>query len=613
MRKFSFKAAAAALLLTAGIMAAPMSHLHADVTTYGTVKVEYVESIDNMQYPSTDKYWGINDFEGYMSFTINEPTMVKTYIKWDGDSTSGCTLEYAKDRGGLDIVGESKELRNSGDHIIHLLDAGTYYVHYKFKSTTQEGMYSVTAAGICVLGQKLGSTEQIPVSSFSSPNTLSEGTAIKGALSVTSPIDYYKVVIKETGTIKISYNFDTFNDFSNSYGAQCVLYDSDKNMLETRQFSTYSSSENVLEKELEKGTYYITLSGAETSTTLKYTFTKKTEEEQIKASYGTAKVSYVTSIDNALYPATSQFTSGKGTEGTRKFTIKKPTIIKAYMTWDTNTFYSVDVWFSRDKNGMDKIGDKVTLSPSEPYIIHLFDKGTYYVNYSLSGGFNLTGEEVTGICLVGQKVKTSEKVAVSSFKEPTLLKSGKKKTGFLSVTAPVDYYKFVLDEESNVTFQFNFATIDGKMPYGGKFTLYSGSKEYISARDFDSYGSENNKFTLHLKKGTYFVTLSGWETYTTLKYSAKSTNVKIKQYKQDNGSVKLYLKSETYFKEILMREGKEAKGTINDYGKWNAYADKCTALDGKTTYVKKNGWYTFRVQDDLENYYIWTVKVTDCK
>ena len=624
-KRFIMRAAAtlmaAALALPAGFMSARPVQAYADTSTGmmdGEVKIEYVESIDNMQYPSTDKYYALYGYHDNMSFTVNEPTMVKTFIKWTDSQVESVKVSYSRDSKGLDVIGDTQEFRESGGFIIHALDAGTYYIHYEFKkNSSDDDVFWVASAGVCILGQKLGSTEDHPISSFSSPNLLSSGKTMKGALTVTSPIDYYKITAPKEGTVRLTFNFETFRDFSSSYGGTVTLYDENKNKLESKNFSSYSSDDNFIEKEVTSGYYYVEMSGMETSTSLTYKFTEKKAEESSKNSTGTVKVEYVGSVDNAQYPATSKFATSKTAKGSYKFTIKKktPTIIKAYIKWDKDIYSGTYAWLSRDKEGMDIIGQQEYLTENMSYIYHLLDPGTYYLNFEHMGGYDAKGDEPTGVCILGQKVKTSEKVYASSFSEPTTIKNKKKYKGFLSLTAPTDYYKFTISSNANVTFTFDFATLNGKAPYSGKFELYSKSQEFIDSKSFSTSGKDDNVFTLHLKKGTYYIVLTGEETYTTVKFTAKSTDVTFKEKANDDGTVTLTYKCPTYFKEVFYRAGKYSKESKEDYSLWSSWADGCYLLESnqKSIKVKKNGTYTFRMLDNLGNIYINTYKVTKCK
>lgn len=624
MRKtFATRVAAvamAALLALPASLSARTVDAHADTSTGmmdGEVKIEYVDSIDNMQYPSTDKYYALYGYHDHMTFTLTEPTMVKTFIKWNDSNVQSVKVSYTRDEKGLDVIGETKEFRDSGNFIIHALDAGTYYVHYEFKKNSgTDDQFWIASAGLCILGQKLESTEDNPISSFNKPNILADGSTMKGALTVTSPIDYYKITVPKEGTVKLTFNFETFRDFGSSYGGTVVLYDSDKTKLVSKNFSSYSSDDNYIEKELKSGYYYVEMSGMETGTSLTYKFTEKKAEQTEKDSTGTVKVEYVGSVDNAQYPATSKFKTSKTAKGSYKFTIKKktPTIVKAYVMWDKSVYTGTYAWLSRDAAGMDIIGKKEYLSESAPYLYHLLDPGTYYVNFEHMGGYDATGAEATGVAILGQKVKSSEKVYASSFSEPTTMKNKKKYKGFLSLTAPADYYKLKLTSASNVTFTFDFATLNGNAPYGGKFELYSGSQEFLYSKSFSTSGASDNKFEMHLKKGTYYIVLSGAETYTTVKYTAKSTDVKFKEKANDNGTVTLTYSCPVYFKEVFYRAGKYSKDSKEDYSVWSSWADGCTLLSGtKSVTVKKNGYYTFRMTDNLGNVYINTYKVTKCK
>lgn len=576
------------------------------------MKIEYVESLDNMQYPSSDKYWTLTDAEGYRKIKVTEPTMVKTLIKWESGIQSA-TLEYVRDPAGLDAIDKKEEVRDSGNGIIHLLDKGVYYVHYKLTSASQDDKDRKVQAGMCILGQKIGSTEKHPVSSFKSANPLKNGKTVKGALSVTAPIDYYKFTIKKDGVVKLTYSFGTFTDMGQMSGGKIELYDVNQAKIASQNYNSSSEGGCAFEKALAAGTYYVSLSGAETSTVISMQFTKKPIDLGPAYSTGKAKVIYTSALDNAHYPNTDQFSSALGTEGWRKFTIKKPTIIKVYMTWDTTAFSRAKIWLSRDDGGIDRIGGLSDLNGTTDYIYHLLDPGTYYVNFQLEGSREANGDEIVGVCILGQKVYTTEEEYASSFKKPTLMTSGKKQRGFLSLTAPVDYYKFTIAEDSNVKFSFDFATLNKVQPYSGAITIYTKSKEFVHSQNYSLGGVEYNEFTLHLKKGTYYITLSGAETYTTVTYKAYSTVPVFKEKTLEDGSVRLSFKCPTYFKEVMMRAAKEAKESVNETMVWNTYDELNCIVRNNSVIVKKNGWYTFRMEDSFGNKYIYTVKVKGVK
>lgn len=610
--KLTFMFALAACVVTLTIS---KTSVHADTNKYlygygEDIELSYVNSVENYLYPESEKYYTVLNMSGSAKFVITEPTIVKTFVKWDASKVKSASVFYSWDEYGLNVIGKTLTLKASGDSLIHLLDAGTYYLNYSFVNAGKSDEFSIASAGICPIGQKTGSNERVAVSSFTNPNYIYSGMTAYGSLSVTAPIDYYRFNVTENGEGSFTYNFDTYTGLESTKGL-ITLYDSNKKMLTSKTFNSTKTEDNVLKYTFVPGEYYVTLNGAETSTTLIYNFLKEAEVEEQKRSVRDITVTYVDEIENALYPSTDKFDVAESLSGAKKITLKKPTIIKAYMTWDTTKIKTANTWLSRDADGIDKIGEDTPFRNSSSYMYHLLDPGTYYFNYEVSPVNNKVESATTGVCVLGQKISSTETNYVSSFTKATKMESGKKQKGFLSVAAPVDYYKIVLDESANVTFTFNFANSPISDIKKGTITLYSKSKEFILNRQFSTKGRAENKFVKFLKKGTYYVSMSGAETYTTLKYKAVPTEIKPSQV--DHGkTVTISFTSKNSFTQILMVKGNVDSAFKANKEVFNKNLKTNTLLNGKSITVSENGTYTFRFEDVYGNLFLKKVTVKGC-
>lgn len=329
-------------------------------------------------------------------------------------------------------------------------------------------------------------------------------------------------------------------------------------------------------------------------------------------------ITYTSSVDNLQYPATNQFTAVTGISGVGKVVINQPTIVKAYMNWDSSEVSSSAIWFSRDVKGIDLVGSQVKLTSEKNYELILLDVGTYYYNYSLKANTSNNSSTyyftTVGVCLVGQVANSTERIYESSKNNPNNISFNKVETGFLSITAPIDYYRFELTEKSIVTVNFNFLELNDINIKDSDCTLKNSMDANIIAQSYSSRGAEYNTFAKILDPGIYYITMKGSTTITSLEVkkvpyiirSTKSTSSYTK------GNVKITLDVPYEYSEILVTKGNIPKAKITDYSTWNTYhSDTTKVLPGKTYTVTANGTYTFRIHDYMDNYSLYTVNVSN--
>lgn len=328
-------------------------------------------------------------------------------------------------------------------------------------------------------------------------------------------------------------------------------------------------------------------------------------------------ITYISSVDNLQYPATSQFVTITGISGVGKVVINEPTIIKAYMNWDSNQVNSAIIWFSRDTRGIDLVGSQATLNASKNYQVILLDRGTYYFNYNLKANtgngnnYNYT-YTTAGVCIVGQIAGSTESVYDSSKNHPNNVEFEKVETGFLSITAPIDYYRFELKEKSIITINFNFLELKDMNLSGSACTLKNSMDANIIEKSYSNQGSEYNTITKILEPGVYYITMKGGTTVTSLLVkkipyvikSSKSTS------RYTKGNVRVSLNIPFDYTEILVTKGNIPKSKMTDYYTWYTYQSDITkVLSDKTHIVTENGTYTFRILDYMGNYSLHTVTI----
>lgn len=228
----------------------------------------YVPDIDNILYPSTSQYYVYDGLQGVGSFTISQPTIIKAYFNWDATTSNSVSGQawFSRDAAGVDAIGSIKKLSKPGDSILIFLDPGTYYIHHLF-SVKNKSDSSFLRIGVALLAEDAKSDESDVASSYSNANILELSKPQRGFLSTIAPIDYYKFTINSKSEVTIGFNFEQTNDVNVSNGV-CTLYDDTNQKILSRSYSTSGSSNNKIIQILEKGTYYISLSGTTCATNI---------------------------------------------------------------------------------------------------------------------------------------------------------------------------------------------------------------------------------------------------------------------------------------------------------------------------------------------------------
>jgi len=620
MRNFVFKVintVLVAVFLISSILSVSPVKIASAETTISDRRIEIVDNIENVQIPKTTTVFVTKESTNTQYFSISGPTAVKVYFSWDTDFVTRMTVWISTDYSGMNIIGNKQYLTSPGQSFITMLDAGTYYLCYDASFTSKT---DYAFANYAIIGERITTTETVPQSSKSKPNELRLSTSTNrninyGFLSVTAPIDYYIFSVDTSSEVTFEFNFKEYNGISLNNAVIKVFNYETEAMLGSQKFNYTMPSANNLKINLEKGIYYVTLSGATTATTLSVTIKpiqneqKDDSSEAIRDKATPIHVTYVDYIDNYQYPETDKFTTVSGIIGVKSFTLTKPTIIKVCMTWDTTAFRSATIWLSQDESGYDIIEAEKTLSKTTSYLFHLLDPGTYYINYKMTGTSN-SAKSKTGICLLGQKVSTNEGTNyASSYENPITLTQNKTYKGFLSVTAPVDYYKLTLDEKSMVTFTYDFAQLNGNSNSNATIRIFNKNNVLLKKQGYASDGADRNKLQMLLDKGTYYISMTGAETTTILKASTEPRTISAKKTIVKNKKVKISLSFAFNPAEIKVIKGYVYDEFINDSITWS----KATTLNGKSYTVSETGYYTFRVKDVYGNYFLKRVNVTSIK
>lgn len=329
---------------------------------------------------------------------------------------------------------------------------------------------------------------------------------------------------------------------------------------------------------------------------------------------------YVPDIDNVLYPSTSQFYMLDSTGGVGEFKINEPTIIKGYFNWDKtmNVKLSGTAWFSRDKEGLDTVGESIKLSKPGDSILTFLDPGTYYLHYYITlknstSSKNTMDKIKFGVAILAENVKSEENIFSSSYTMPNQLKFGESKRGFLSTTSPMDFYRISVKEYSEVMITYNFEKTDDIDLSKAICTLYDKDNQKITSKIFNSAGEGKNTITQMLEQGTYYISLSGATCTTSVKAEAISyvVNTKLNTNKWTNKDIQVLIVHEFESIEELLVNGKVQDSKINDSKIWRVNKGECSEINNSSFIATKNGVYSIRVKDKNKNYILKRIKVSN--
>ncbi len=325
---------------------------------------------------------------------------------------------------------------------------------------------------------------------------------------------------------------------------------------------------------------------------------------------------YVPDIDNVLYPSTSQYYAIDGIKGTAKFEITEPTIVKAYFNWDMTTTKNISgmAWFSSDVNGLDIIGSSVKLSKVGDNTMVFLDPGVYYINHYFNVKDSSTSSFLrVGVALLAENTRSTENLYVSSYYNPNNIKIDEPVRGFLSNSSPIDYYRFVLDEKSQVFIKYNFEQTDDEKVSSGVCTLYDSENQKLSSKNFNSSGADNNILKYMLEPGIYYISLSGAKCATSLEVESNSYEVEITPSTTDVTNEDVTLTVSTGFEpEQILYVPKEITNVkIKDTTIWNTRSKTCFEVELNSFTVTENGTYTVRLRDENNYYVLKTVKVSN--
>ena len=251
-----------------------LSGQEAKASTLRDIPLQVVEDIHNTPYPKmTEKTYYYYNQLSRTEFTIETPGEVRAIFRLDQRSKSSGSAWISTDLEGKDIIGKTSYFEGEETGISWFLDKGTYYMFSTYgEIPSEENKYKVdiTKANVALLFEKARTHELNNTSSFIMPNILKLKETYRGALTNTSPSDYYEFRLLRKASVTINYSFDTLNSINGELG-YCTLYDENELFLMDGAYSPIDRGQQNITCLLEPGTYYVRLNGILGNTTLNVT------------------------------------------------------------------------------------------------------------------------------------------------------------------------------------------------------------------------------------------------------------------------------------------------------------------------------------------------------
>lgn len=334
------------------------------------------------------------------------------------------------------------------------------------------------------------------------------------------------------------------------------------------------------------------------------------------------EVQMVEYIENYLYPRVSDknlYYMFSEQHGVGSFSVDKPSVVKAYYTWDT-TNKAVRVtgtsWFSWDIYGRDVLGTKWNLSAPASSSYVFVDPGTYYINqqFSITNSNTPSGEYI-GITLLIEPITTTETVYETwSPENPNIIDVNTDQYGFLSTNSQHDFYRFTISEYGKVDITFYFYAKGGNKVSQGVCALFNEKDQRLGTYEqkFNTTDYSRNTMTAYLDEGTYIVEMSGCTAPTYLKVGYTSYGITITGATTETRSEDAHITVSTGIDaaEVLVVDKAVSDADKANTSIWNTAVNITSTMKYDAS---SNGDYTVRVKDKTGQYYLksFTIKGID--
>ena len=409
---------------------------------------------------------------------------------------------------------------------------------------------------------------------------------------------WYKFTLTNPGTVQINLSHAVDNNDSALWNG--YLYDgkhyngteSSLTQIGVTRYTANNSSQDSILTGLNKGTYYVKISGFYNSFTKNYKITIKYNQTSLcereindqasLASPMTVNKKYVGTIDNSYDVDYYKFTLSKA--GTVKINLSHEVINSSYNYWRM-TLYN-----GKNFQGYDGDLEKIHTawyaggSKNQSTCLIGLPAGTYYIKMEDSSHTSIPYY----LQVIYTQTDTAEKETNEYGSTATKMSTNKAYTGSIKDSNDIDYYKFTLNSNANIKLNFKHDVLN-ESGYHWKINLYNGTKFQGYDGDLESMdewyipGSSSSftTSTINLKKGTYFIRVKG-HGFTDITYKL-SANIQTAPFKLNKTTATLGTKKVGKYNNTLQLRVTGASGKVT----WKSSNTKIAKVDanGKVTAV----------------------------
>lgn len=305
-------------------------------------------------------------------------------------------------------------------------------------------------------------------------------------------------------------------------------------------------------------------------------------------------------IDNIPYPSLTFFNlfSNKY-RSYSEFTIDSIGQVKVMMQTGLGVTGQGSVWISRDRLGMDIIGEVIEVKPRTSDYSWFLESGTYYINFNWD-----YGTVDIRAALLFERATTEEILALSSLRNTNPIELETPAKGFVSNLTPNDFYSFVLKEKANVSIEYLFDAANNTDDVVGRCTLYDSNRVFLTDGEYKSTDRGQQSIVYLLEPGSYYIRLNGMYGDTLLNvkpmyYDIELLPEEIVGWTDEPYDVDIVTAIEYSEIRVLFQDVKEE--VINDATVWNDQNPLNVKVDGLTFEVAKSGVYSARITDQYGN------------
>ncbi|MBP3330150.1 MAG: InlB B-repeat-containing protein [Clostridia bacterium] len=446
-------------------------------------------------------------------------------------------------------------------------------------------------------------TESESNDTYSTADAFSLNSTMKGNMSASSDVDFYKITTSSTGELALNFNH-TYVDNSKVYWNVYIYYYTEGQLKELSNKTVYgTSNESVafpVVGTVSSGTYYVKVT-TYYSATSNYSYSISNAFSSTSYYEKELNNSYATATSMSLNKEYGAYMNSSGDSDFYKITTSSngKLSIRFNHTYVDNSrvYWNVYIYRYAD-GGYSELSYRTIYGTSNESvsfpIVGAVSSGVYYVKvttyygdttvheYSISNSFTSTDNY--------------EKELNNSYSTATPISFNNKYSGYMNNSDDSDFYKVSLSSSATVTFDFYHTYVNNSRVYWNVYVYNYSGGAYNEVVYKTIYGKDSESYSLlnkaNLSSGTYYVKVTTYYGDTTdHEYSIKLSSSSVLSsytvtYNANGGTVSPSSKTVNAGEYVtLPTPTKKAAITYNANGGSNAPS-------AKTVSITCDGWST---------------------